>query len=382
MTSIALRRAVATLAVAAAGVAIAPSATAAAEDQRSMAGRKTAVPLVIAHRGASGYRPEHTLAAYRLAIRMGADYIEPDLVSTRDGVLVARHENEISGTTDVADRREFADRRTTKTIDGRAVTGWFTEDFTLAELRTLRAVERLPDVRSDNTRYDGRYQVPTFDEVLQLVRTEGRRRGRPVGVYPETKHPSYFDAIGLSLEEPLVRALKKHGLDRRTAPVFVQSFETANLRELDTMTRVPLVQLVDASGGPYDTVASGAPTTYRRMVTPRGLREIASYADGLGANKFLVIPRDPLTGAAGEPTEVVGDAHAAGLVVHVWTMRDENRFMANDFWRGEDPNAKGDAKAEIDAFLDEGIDGLFADFPDTGVDARDAWLEELTHTTG
>ena len=356
--------------------------TAATATEHPSAHRQSAQPLVIAHRGASGYRPEHTLAAYRLAIQMGADYIEPDLVSTKDGVLVARHENEISGTMDVADHPEFADRRTTKTIDGRAVTGWFTEDFTLAELRTLRAVERLPQVRPDNTRYNGRFQVPTFDEVLDLALTESRRRGRTIGVYPETKHPTYFDGLGLSLEEPLVKALKRRGLDRPTAPVFVQSFETANLRDLDTMTPVPLVQLADASGGPYDTVASGSPVTYRQMVTRQGLREIAGYADGLGANKFLVIPRDPVTGAAGQPTEVVDDAHAAGLIVHVWTMRDENQFMAKDFWRGEDPNAKGDAEAEIHAFLHEGVDGFFTDFPDTGVGARDTWIAETTRTTG
>lgn len=368
------------LAVAAGVLPLAPS-TAAAHDHTEVGGR-AAQPIVIGHRGASGDRPEHTLAAYRLAIQMGADYIEPDLVSTKDGVLVARHENEISGTTDVAERPELADRETTKTIDGRTVTGWFTEDFTLAELRTLRAVERLPEVRPDNTRYDGRFRVPTFEEVLELARTESRRRGRTIGVYPETKHPSYFDSIDLSLEEPLVRALKKHGLDRRTAPVFVQSFEVTNLRELDGVTNVPLVQLVDASGAPYDTVAAGEPTTYQDMVTPQGLREIAGYADGLGANKFVVIPRDPATGAAGEPTEVVEDAHAAGLVVHVWTMRDENQFMARDFWRGDEPNAKGDARSEIWAFLDAGVDGFFTDFPDTGVDARDSWLEELIRTAG
>jgi glycerophosphoryl diester phosphodiesterase len=375
-------RAATTLAIAASALVFAPSTAVAVHDQQARAGAHTAEPIVIAHRGASGYRPEHTLGAYRLAIQMGADYIEPDLVSTKDGILVARHENEISGTTDVANRPEFADRKTTKTIDGRAVTGWFTEDFTLAELRTLRAVERLPDVRPDNTRYDGRFQVPTFDEVLELVRTESRRRGRTIGVYPETKHPTYFDGIGLSLEEPLVEALQKHGLDRRNAPVFVQSFETANLRDLNEMTNVPLVQLVDASGGPYDMVASGTPTTYRQMVTPQGLQEIAAYADGLGANKFLVIPRDPVTGAAGEPTAVVDDSHAAGLTVHVWTMRDENQFMAKDFWRGDDPNAKGDAAAEIHAFLDEGVDGFFTDYPDTGVDARDAWLEGLARIAG
>jgi glycerophosphoryl diester phosphodiesterase len=304
---------------------------------------------------------------------MGADYVEPDLVSTKDGVLVARHENEISETTDVAERPEFADRRTTRTIDGVPMTGWFTEDFTLAELKTLRAVERMPDVRPDNTRYDGRFEVPTFDEVLDLVARESLRRGTPVGVYPETKHPTYFDGIGLSLEEPLVASLRRHGLDRPNAPVFVQSFETGNLRDLATMTRVPLVQLVSSSGAPYDRVAAGDPTTYRQMVTPEGLREIATYADGLGANKDVVLPRDA-TGALGEPTDVVPDAHAEGLLVHVWTMRDENRFMATDFRRGDDPDAKGDARAEIHAFLDVGVDGLFGDHPDTAVDAVESWL--------
>jgi glycerophosphoryl diester phosphodiesterase len=362
-----------------------PTATAAAPStaraDRLAAQARVADPLVIAHRGASGYRPEHTLAAYRLAIAMGADYIEPDLVSTKDGVLVARHENEISGTTDVADRQEFADRRTTKTIDGRAVTGWFTEDFTLDELRTLRAKERLPQVRPGNTRYDGRFPVPTFDEVLALAREESRRRGSRIGVYPETKHPTYFDSIGLSLEEPLVAALRRHHLDRPNAPVMVQSFETANLRELATRVRVPLVQLVDASGSPYDTVAAGSPTTYREMVTAEGLREIATYADGLGAAKDLVLPRDA-TGALGEPSDVVEDAHTAGLLVHAWTMRDENQFMATDFRRGTDPNAKGDARAEIFAFLDAGVDGVFSDFADTAVDARDSWLAERAEQAG
>jgi len=362
-----------------------PTATAAAPStaraDRLAAQARVADPLVIAHRGASGYRPEHTLAAYRLAIAMGADYIEPDLVSTKDGVLVARHENEISGTTDVADRQEFADRRTTKTIDGRAVTGWFTEDFTLDELRTLRAKERLPQVRPGNTRYDGRFPVPTFDEVLALAREESRRRGSRIGVYPETKHPTYFDSIGLSLEEPLVAALRRHHLDRPNAPVMVQSFETANLRELATRVRVPLVQLVDASGSRYDTVAAGSPTTYREMVTAEGLREIATYADGLGAAKDLVLPRDA-TGALGEPSDVVEDAHTAGLLVHAWTMRDENQFMATDFRRGTDPNAKGDARAEIFAFLDAGVDGVFSDFADTAVDARDSWLAERAEQAG
>jgi glycerophosphoryl diester phosphodiesterase len=338
-------------------------------------------PLVIGHRGAAGYRPEHTLAGYRLAIRMGADYIEPDLVSTKDGVLVARHENDITGTTDVGDHPEFADRRTTKTIDAHQVTGWFTEDFTLEELRTLRAKERLPLVRPGNTRYDGRFLVPTFDEVLDLARAEGRRRGSPVGVYPETKHPTYFDSIGLSLEEPLARALRSHGLDRPSAPVFVQSFETGNLRELQHLVRVPLVQLVDRGGAPYDLASSGDDRSYADLVTPEGLREVATYADAVGANKDLVLPRDA-AGATGAPSDLVPDAHAEGLLVHVWTMRDENQFMATNFRTGTDPNAKGDARGEIGAFLDAGVDGLFGDFPDTAVDGRDSWLEEREQRAG
>ncbi|HET9422957.1 MAG TPA: glycerophosphodiester phosphodiesterase [Nocardioides sp.] len=335
---------------------------------------KHADPIVIAHRGASGYRPEHTLAAYRLAIRLGADYVEPDLVSTKDGVLVARHENEISGTTDVADHPEFEDRRTTKTIDGRPMTGWFTEDFTLAELKSLRAKERLPQVRPDNTRYDGRFEVPTFQEVLDLVKEESRRSGRKIGVYPETKHPTYFDSIGLSLEEPLVRTLRRNGLDGKRARVFIQSFETGNLQDLDRMTKAPLVQLVDAQGAPYDLVAAGDPRKYADLVTPDGLADAAEYADGLGANKDLVLPRDPASGATGEPSAVVDDAHDAGLVVHVWTLRDENQFMATNFRRGTNPNAKGDIFAEVTAFLEAGVDGVFADFPDSAADARDVFV--------
>ena len=334
---------------------------------------KVAEPVVIGHRGAAGYRPEHTLASYRLAIGMGADYVEPDLVSTKDGVLVARHENEIGGTTDVAQHPEFAARKTTKTIDGRAVTGWFTEDFTLSELKTLRAKERLPQVRPENTRYDGRFQIPTLDEVLDLVAAESRRTGRTIGVYPETKHPTYFDSVGLSLEEPLVRTLKRHHLDRRNAKVIVQSFETANLRDLDRMTPVPLAQLMDATGAPYDLVEAGDTRTYRDLATPAGLRRVATYADGVGANKDLVLPRNA-AGATTEPSALVGDAHAAGLIVHVWTLRDENQFMATNFRRGTDPNAKGDSYAEAQAFLDAGVDGIFSDQPDTTVQALEDWL--------
>jgi glycerophosphoryl diester phosphodiesterase len=333
----------------------------------------SAAPIVIGHRGAPGYRPEHTLASYRLAIAMGADYVEPDLVSTKDGVLVARHENEIGGTTDVADHPEFADRRTTKTIDGRAVTGWFTEDFTLAELKTLRAKERLPQVRPANTAYDGRFEIPTLDEVLDLVARESRRVHRQIGVYPETKHPTYFTSIGLPLEEPLLQALRRHHLDRPNAKVFLQSFETGNLRRLHRMTRLPLIQLLDASGAPYDLAAAGDPRTYRDLATPGGLAEIATYATGVGVNKELVLPRDA-TGSTGEPSPLVDDAHADGLLVHVWTLRAENQFMAANYRIGTDPTASGDAVAEDRAFLDAGVDGFFTDQADLGVEARDDWL--------
>ena len=327
-------------------------------------------PLVVGHRGASGYRPEHTLAAYRLAVEMGAEVIEPDLVPTKDGVLVARHENEISGTTDVADRPEFADRRTTKVVDGVPITGWFTEDFTLAELRTLRAVERLPEVRPANTAFDGRYGIPTLAQVLRLAER------LDVAVAPETKHPTYFDSIGLSLEEPLVAELRAAGLTKKKSPVLVQSFETANLRELDTMTKVPLVQLVSGSGAPYDAVAAGEPTTYADLVTPAGLAEVATYADWLSPEKSVVLPRDPATGATGEPSAVVDDAHAAGLRVVVYTLRAENQFMATNFRRGTDPAAFGDMGAETVAFLEAGVDALFTDHPDIAVDARDAWVAD------
>jgi glycerophosphoryl diester phosphodiesterase len=350
----------------AAAVALTAAATTLLVPTAAQAGPRadlSADPVVIGHRGASGYRPEHTLAAYELAIRQGADYIEPDLVSTRDGVLVARHENEISGTTDVADRPEFADRRTTKVIDGRPVTGWFTEDFTYRELRTLRAVERLPAVRPDNTAYDGDFRVPTLDQVLKLARRAG------VGVYPETKHPTYFDSIGLSLEEPLVAALEKRKMDDADDEVIIQSFEVSNLRELDTMVDVDLAQLVDSSGGPFDLPG----TTYASMVTAAGLRTIATYADGLGAAKGWVLPRDA-SGATGEPSAVVDDAHAAGLVVHVWTLRRENQFMAANFRVGTDPNAPGDLYAEARAFLDAGVDGLFSDHPDIAARALADWL--------
>ena len=331
-------------------------------------GDRPRLPLVIGHRGASGYRPEHTLASYRLAIDMGADYIEPDLVSTSDHVLVARHENEIGGTTDVTDHPEFAGRRTTKTINGNPVTGWFTEDFTLAELRTLRAKERLPLLRPANTAFDGLYQVPTFQEVIDLAKRAG------VGIYPETKHPTYFDSIGLSLEEPLVATLNANGYRGRNAPVFIQSFEVANLKELNRRTRVPLVQLLDATGRPYDFVVAGDPRTYADLATPEGLAEIATYADGIGPNKNLIVPRDA-DGRLLDPTGLVRDAHRAGLQVHPWTFRKENNFLPADFQQGNPASpqflgATGDAPAEFRLFYRLGVDGLFSDHPDTAVAAR------------
>jgi glycerophosphoryl diester phosphodiesterase len=296
-------------------------------------------PIVIAHRGASGHRPEHTLEAYRLAVEMGADFIEPDLVSTKDGVLIARHENEIGGTTDVAER--YPDRRKTKTIDGQSITGWFTEDFTLAEIKTLRARERLP-FRSHA--YDGQFQIPTFAEVIALAQELGAARGRPVGVYPETKHPTYFRSITLPLEEPLLATLEKRGWNTREAPVFIQSFEQANLRELRKKTKVRLVQLV------------GTPA----LLSEAALKDIASYADGLGPEKRLVIPVNP-DGSLGTPTDVVTRAHALGLVVHVWTLRVESLFLPAGY--------KGNAVAEFERFRELGVDGVFTDFPDVGVKA-------------
>jgi glycerophosphoryl diester phosphodiesterase len=314
--------------------------------------------IVIAHRGASGERPEHTIAAYTLAIAQGADYIEPDLVLTKDGVLVARHENEISETTDVAAKVEFAGRKTTKTIDGQKMTGWFTEDFTLAELKTLRAKERLPQLRKANMAFDGQFEVPTFEEILQLARTQSAKTGRMIGVYPETKHPSYFASIGLPHEAPLLELLEKYGHIEKTAPVFIQSFEVENLKALRGKTKVRLIQLMDEKGSPADR----ADMSYPQMATPDGLKSIAAYADGIGPNKALVIPRNML-GNLGAPTSLVADAHKAGLAVHPWTFRRENYFLPLGAKSGVDPRGIGDLESEIRAFLAAGVDGLFSDNP-------------------
>lgn len=340
-------------------------------------------PIVIGHRGASGYVPEHTLAAYELAIKLGADFVEPDLVSTKDGILIARHENDITGTTDVANHPEFASRNTTKLIDGTPITGWFTEDFTLAEIKTLRAKERLA---FRNHSLDGLFEIPTFEQVIALVKQKSAQTGRTIGIYPETKHPTYFDSIGLSLEEPLLRILTANGYKGPKAPVFIQSFETANLKDLHSKTDLPLVQLFDdLSAKPYDFVVSGDPRTYGDLTSPSELANIARYAKGIGPYKRLIVPAttvdrngdgqpDDLNGdgvSSGTdqadqilqaPTSLISDAHAAKLLVHPYTFRSEGIYLASDY--------KGDPKLEYEQFFKLGVDGLFSDFSDIGVAVR------------
>jgi glycerophosphoryl diester phosphodiesterase len=312
---------------------------------------------VIGHRGAPGYRPEHTLASYELAVALGVDFIEPDLVSTKDGVLIARHENEISGTTDVA--LKFPERKAIKTIDGRTIEGYFTEDFTLAEIKTLRARERLP---FRNQGWNGYFEIPTLEEVIELAKRKSRETGRTIGIYPETKHPSYFRFIGLALEPPLVKALSAHGYMDASAPVFIQSFEVQNLKDLRKLTQVRLVQL---TGGererPYDFVAAGNRRTYGDLMTPEGLAQISAYADGIGPFKRSIVPQAS-DGTLLKPTSLVADAHRAGLVVHPYTFRDEPEFLAPDY--------RLDPIREYLEFYELGVDGVFTDFGDTAVRAR------------
>jgi len=330
--------------------------------------------LVLGHRGASGYRPEHTLASYQLAIDLGADFIEPDLVATRDGHLVARHENDITGTTDVASHPEFAARKATKVIDGVSITGWFTEDFTLAELKTLRARERLPALRPQNATFDGKFEIPTLEEVIALAQRESKRLHRTIGIYPETKHPTYFQGIGMALEEPLVRILDAAGLRSKDDAVFIQSFEVHNLQKLNRMTRLPLIQLIDAAGAPFDFVAAGDPRTYADLVTPAGLRDVARYADGVGVNKNLIVPRDASNKLL-PPTTLIADAHAQRLLVHAFTFRAENTFLPLDFQIGDPAGPqfaglRGDFPAEIKLFDSLGLDGMFTDQSDVAVAVR------------
>jgi glycerophosphoryl diester phosphodiesterase len=333
--------------------------------------------LVIGHRGASALRPEHTLASYGKAIADGADFIEPDLVMTRDGVMVARHENEIGGTTDVATHAEFAARKTTKTVDGNQVTGWFTEDFTLAELKTLRARERLPQYRS--TAFDGEFQIPTLDEIIDFVASESATQGRVIGIIPEIKHGTYFQHLGLPMEDRLLQVLNAHAYTR-TAPVEIQSFEISNLRYLRTKLgrqhpNIRLLQLMDDEGEqPYDVIAAGHSLTYAQMMTPTGLHDIASYADAIGPSIRSIIPLDA-DGKLGKPSQLVHDAHKAGLEVHPYTFRPENVFQAKDFWHGSDQKTFNEAGsiAEMHAYLDAGVDAFFTDDPAIGRKALDSY---------
>jgi glycerophosphoryl diester phosphodiesterase len=338
-------------------------------------------PFVIAHRGASGYVPEHTLAGYFIAIQQGADYVEPDLVISRDGALLARHENEIGGTTDVGVRPGFADRKTTKSIDGETVTGWFTEDFTLAELKTLRARERLPALRKSSTRYDEVFSIPTFDEVLDLVaaadaqravaaRAAGLAPPPRIGVYPETKHPSYFATLGLHFDDRMLEALSRHGYSKRSDPICLQSFEVSNLKALRRRTDLPLVQLVAPTGQPFDFTLAGDKRNYADLMSDAGLAEIATYADAIGPHKWMIVQF-----GAGAPadTGLARRARAAGLGIHVWTLRAENEFLPDALKAPGDAAAHGDLRAEIRALLDAGITGFFSDQPDLAVRARNEW---------
>ncbi|OON60862.1 glycerophosphodiester phosphodiesterase [Massilia sp. KIM] len=336
------------------------------------------VPTVTGHRGASAVRPEHTLAAYQKAIEDGADIVEPDLVATKDGVLVARHENEISGTTNVSTLSQFASRKTTKTIDGVAVTGWFTEDFTLAELKTLRARERIPNNRPANVSFNDQFEIPTLQEVIDLVRRESEARNKTIGLYPETKHPTYFKNIGLPLEKRLVDTLVANGYKGKNAAVYIQSFETANLKELRGMTDMRLVQLLDSpTNAPYDFVAARNGRTYADLITPAGLKEIAAYADVVSPYKEIIIPRTSAN-ELGAPTQFVANARAAGLKVHTWTLRPENPFLPVSLRAAPvtSLSQRGNAVAEITAYLNAGIDGFFTDDPASGRAAVNAFTRK------
>lgn len=357
-------------------------------------------PLVIGHRGAAGYLPDHTLEGYRLAITMGADFIEPDLVATKDGELIARHEPNMTGTTDVASHPEFASRKTTRTVDGVAETGWFATDFTLAEIKTLRAVQPMGD---RDQSHNGKYQIPTLREVLDLAKTEGAKAGRVIGVYPETKHPTYHVDAGLKLEDRLLDILSSYGYTKKDSPVIIQSFEVSNLQYLRPKTAVRLVQLVDGDDydfktgkvtfaapydRPYDWTRAGKTANFDSMLTPAGLAEIRKYADGVGPWKPYIVPVKGTFDAAGKmldvngdgavnyadgtsqpATSLIADAHKLGLTVHTWTFRNENKRLANDY--------KGDPKAEYLQFYRLGIDGVFSDQADTAIAARNAYLKEL-----
>lgn len=352
-------------------------------------------PLVTGHRGASGYMPEHTLESYSLAIELGADFIEPDLVATSDGHLVARHEPDITATTDVATRPEFAAKKTTKIIDGVSVEGFFASDFTLAEIKQLRAVQP----RSYRPQeHNGKYEIPTFEEIIALAKEKSQETGRVIGIYPETKHPTYHADLGLPLEDRLLEALDAAGLSGPSAKVIIQSFEVGNLQYLRQKTTLPLVQLVDADGvaldgkitlappydKPYDFAKKNDPRTFADLLTDEGLSFVASYADGVSPWKRYIVSTEGVDADGnGEADDVNGDgsvndadrkslppmdliqrAHGKGLFVHTWTFRSEGMFLAGDY--------EASPAAEYDVFFGLGIDGVFSDFPDDAVKARDA----------
>ncbi|MFG2647565.1 glycerophosphodiester phosphodiesterase [Streptomyces sp. NPDC048436] len=332
------------------------------------------VPTIVAHRGTSGYRPEHTLGSYQLALDMGAHVIEQDVVPTKDGHLVCRHENDITATTDVAAHPEFASRKTTKSVDGASLTGWFTEDFTLAELKTLRAKERIPGTRQRNTLYDGRWDVPTLEEVFQWAEKQGRERGSRIWLHIETKHPTYFRKLGLGLEEPLAKLLRKYGRHKKNSPNFLQSFEPSSLQRLNKLVGPPLVVLLStASSRPWDFVEAGDPRTVADLIKPEGLQWMASFAQGIGPTLDLVIPKKP-DGSLGTPTTLVKDAHDADLILHPYTMRNENTFLPTNFKKGTDPNAYGDAFGAFKTYFETGIDGIFSDNSDTALLAREDFV--------
>jgi glycerophosphoryl diester phosphodiesterase len=331
-------------------------------------------PIIIGHRGVPGERLEHTRPSYLLAIEQGADYIEPDVVSTKDGVLVVRHENEISGTTDVEEHPEFADRKVSKFVDGTPHAGWFTEDFTLEELKTLRVKERLPKLRPQNIPLAHTEKILTFDEVLNIAEDASEHSDVPVGVYVETKHPTYFAGIGHNLNDLLIANLERRRLNRAESKIIIQSMETGNLKDLRGRTPLQLIQLMDRQGAPFDLVAARDPRTYRSLTSRIELEKIAAYADGIGPNKSQVIKRDADYRLAGQ-TSLVRRAHDHGLLVHIWTMRNENNFLPTELRKGNNTADHGDALAEYLAFFDAGVDGVFSDFTSTAVQARSQWLQ-------
>lgn len=319
----------------------------------------TAIPIIIGHRGASGERPEHTRAAYTLAIEQGADYLEPDIVVSKDGILMVRHENEIGATTNVSTKEEFASRYTTKVIDGKEITGWFAEDFTYNELKTLRSKERLRELRAGNRDYDNEFDILSFEELLKLIQRLEQKTGRVIGIYPELKHPSYFRSVGLDPQDTLLKQLSIFGYRDSSDAVFIQSFEVGALEKLSEKTDIRLIQLIGPEGSPPDRPN----ILFSDMVKPSGLSRIAKYADGIGVHKSYVIDRNVL-GRLNGPTDLVKNAKARELLVHAWTFRAENYFLPEGLKSSLDPTELGDMKSEIKAYRDAGIDGFFTDHPE------------------